>query len=235
MWGDTTSMTKHILHLITRLSGLSWGQTVWIERHKNQNLETGSLAENSALPAVTLRWKRYLHLLGLRSVLGFPFPTSKDLPGTHNQDDSHKAGYGAKFEIKHLAQLPEHPSIQANQQSGPWGPTQPTAWGFRTWALPKSCIYFFKEKMTANLGFNFALLLALAMQGPINFATSDGMKLYRGAVEPLQKVTYAGDPHSFEVYLENLSDRAMTLWLEWYPVHSRGHSRFRCQEEWLAK
>jgi len=55
MWGDTTSITKHILHLITRLSGLSWGQTVWIERHKNQNLETGSLAENSALPAVTLR------------------------------------------------------------------------------------------------------------------------------------------------------------------------------------
>jgi hypothetical protein len=60
-----------------------------------------------------------------------------------------------------------------------------------------------------QLGFVFALTPALASQGPINYSTADGMKLWRAAVEPLQKDPYAGDPHSLKVFLSNLSDRSM--------------------------
>jgi len=60
-----------------------------------------------------------------------------------------------------------------------------------------------------QLGFHFALTPALAAQGPINYATADSMKLWRGAVKPLQKDPYAGDPHSLKVFLSNLSDRAI--------------------------
>jgi len=36
------------------------------------------------------------------------------------------------------------------------------------------------------------------------------MKLYRGAIDPLQKEPYARDPHSHKVFLANLGDRATT-------------------------
>ncbi len=58
-----------------------------------------------------------------------------------------------------------------------------------------------------QLSFHFALTLALAAQGPINYTTADGMRLCRGAVKPLQKEVE--DPHSLKVFLSNLSDRAI--------------------------
>ncbi len=40
------------------------------------------------------------------------------------------------------------------------------------------------------------------------------MKLWRGAIEPLQKDPYAGDPHSLKVFLSNHSDRAIQYSLD---------------------
>jgi len=43
--------------------------------------------------------------------------------------------------------------------------------------------------------FVFALSPALINQGPINYSTTKGIKLWRGAVEPLAKELFTLEPH----------------------------------------
>ena len=58
--------------------------------------------------------------------------------------------------------------------------------------------------------FIFALAPALINQGPIDYSTADGIKLWRGGIEPLAKELFTLEAHKFKLFLTTLGDRAMT-------------------------
>ncbi len=57
--------------------------------------------------------------------------------------------------------------------------------------------------------FVFALSLALINQGPINYSTLEGIKLWRGAIEPLAKELFTLEPHRFKLFLSTLTKQTM--------------------------
>ncbi len=57
--------------------------------------------------------------------------------------------------------------------------------------------------------FVFALSPALINPGPIDYATTKGIKLWRGAVEPLAKELFTLEPHQFKLFLSTLTKRTM--------------------------
>jgi len=58
--------------------------------------------------------------------------------------------------------------------------------------------------------FMFALAPALVNQGPIDYSTADGIKLWKGGIKPLAKELFTLEPHKFKIFLAVLADRAMT-------------------------
>ncbi len=61
-----------------------------------------------------------------------------------------------------------------------------------------------------NNNFVFVLAPALVNQGPIDYATPDGIKLYKAGIEPLQKDLFTLEAHKFKVFLTTLGDHSMT-------------------------
>jgi len=59
------------------------------------------------------------------------------------------------------------------------------------------------------LNFIFALSPALINQGPIDYATPEGIKLWRGAIEPLAKEQFTLKPHRFKLFLSTLTEWTM--------------------------
>jgi len=57
--------------------------------------------------------------------------------------------------------------------------------------------------------FVFALSPALINQGPIDYATAEGIKLWRGAIEPLAKELFTLEAHRFKLFLSTLTERTM--------------------------
>ncbi len=57
--------------------------------------------------------------------------------------------------------------------------------------------------------FIFALSPALINQGPIDYATSEGIKLWRGAIKPLAKELFTLEAHRFKLFLSTLTERTM--------------------------
>jgi len=57
--------------------------------------------------------------------------------------------------------------------------------------------------------FVFALSPALINQGPIDYATTKGIKLWRGAIEPLVKELFTLEAHRFKLFLSTLTKRTM--------------------------
>jgi len=57
--------------------------------------------------------------------------------------------------------------------------------------------------------FVFALSPALNNQGPIDYATPEGIKLWRGAIKPLAKELFTLEPHRFKLFLSTLTKRTM--------------------------
>ncbi len=57
--------------------------------------------------------------------------------------------------------------------------------------------------------FVFALSPALINQGPIDYATAKGFKLWRGAIEPLVKELFTLEAHRFKLFLSTLTERTM--------------------------
>jgi len=57
--------------------------------------------------------------------------------------------------------------------------------------------------------FVFVLSPALINQGPINYSTLEGIKLRRGAVEPLAKELFTLEPHRFKLFLSTLTEQTM--------------------------
>ncbi len=57
--------------------------------------------------------------------------------------------------------------------------------------------------------FVFALSPALINLGPIDYSTTEGIKLWRGAVEPLAKELFTLEPHQFKLFLLTLTKRTM--------------------------
>jgi len=55
----------------------------------------------------------------------------------------------------------------------------------------------------------FALSPALINLGPIDYLTSEGIKLWRGTTEPLAKELFTLDPHQFKLFLSTLTKRTM--------------------------
>jgi len=58
--------------------------------------------------------------------------------------------------------------------------------------------------------FVFALAPALVNQGPIDYSTANGIKLWRVGIEPLAKELFTLELHKFKLFLTTLADRAMT-------------------------
>jgi len=54
--------------------------------------------------------------------------------------------------------------------------------------------------------FIFSLALALDNQGAIDYAMSDGIKLWKAGIKPLQKELFTLETHSFKVFLTTLMD-----------------------------
>jgi len=54
--------------------------------------------------------------------------------------------------------------------------------------------------------FIFALAPALINQGPIDYSTTDGIKLWRGGIEPLAKELFTLKAHKFKLFLTTLGD-----------------------------
>ncbi len=57
--------------------------------------------------------------------------------------------------------------------------------------------------------FVFALSPALINQGPIDYSTAEGIKLWRGAIKPLAKELFTLEPHRFKLFLSTLTERTM--------------------------
>jgi len=57
--------------------------------------------------------------------------------------------------------------------------------------------------------FVFALSPALINPGPIDYSTTKGIKLWRGAVKPLAKELFTLEPHQFKLFLSTLTERTM--------------------------
>jgi len=57
--------------------------------------------------------------------------------------------------------------------------------------------------------FVFALSPALNNQGPIDYATPEGIKLWRGAIKPLAKELFTLKPHRFKLFLSTLTKQTM--------------------------
>jgi len=57
--------------------------------------------------------------------------------------------------------------------------------------------------------FVFALSPALINQGPINYSTPEGIKLWRGAIKPLAKELFTPEPHRFKLFLSTLTEWTM--------------------------
>ncbi len=57
--------------------------------------------------------------------------------------------------------------------------------------------------------FVFALSPALINQGPINYATPEGIKLWRGAIKPLAKELFTLKQHRFKLFLSTLTKQTM--------------------------
>ncbi len=57
--------------------------------------------------------------------------------------------------------------------------------------------------------FVFALSPALINQGPINHSTPEGIKLWRGAINPLAKELFTLEPHRFKLFLSTLTKQTM--------------------------
>ncbi len=57
--------------------------------------------------------------------------------------------------------------------------------------------------------FVFALFPALVNQGPINYLTTDGIKLWRGGIEPLAKELFTLESHKFKLFLTTLTEQTM--------------------------
>jgi len=55
----------------------------------------------------------------------------------------------------------------------------------------------------------FTLSLALINLGPINYSTSEGIKLWKGATKPLAKELFTLEPHQFKLFLSTLTERTM--------------------------
>ncbi len=66
--------------------------------------------------------------------------------------------------------------------------------------------------MAAQNTNNFVSVLAptLVNQDAIDYATSDGIQLWKAGIEPLQKESFTLEAHSFKVFLTTLVDHAMT-------------------------
>ncbi len=56
------------------------------------------------------------------------------------------------------------------------------------------------------LNFVFALSPALINQGPIDYGTTKGIKLWRGAIEPLAKDLFTLEAHQFKLFLTTLTE-----------------------------
>jgi len=56
----------------------------------------------------------------------------------------------------------------------------------------------------------FVLAPALVNQGPIDYATPDGIKLYKAGIELLQKNLFTLEVHKFKVFLTTFRDCSMT-------------------------
>jgi len=54
--------------------------------------------------------------------------------------------------------------------------------------------------------FVFALTPALVNQGPINYSTTDGIKLWRGGIKPLAKELSTLELHRFKLFITTLAD-----------------------------
>ncbi len=57
--------------------------------------------------------------------------------------------------------------------------------------------------------FVFALSPALINQGPIDYSTAEGIKIWRGAIEPLAKELFTLEAHRFKLFLSTLTERTM--------------------------
>jgi len=57
--------------------------------------------------------------------------------------------------------------------------------------------------------FVFALSPALINHRPIDYSTAEGIKLWRGAAEPLAKEPFILEPHRFKLFLLMLTKRTM--------------------------
>jgi len=57
--------------------------------------------------------------------------------------------------------------------------------------------------------FIFALSPALINQGPIDYSTAKGIKLWRGAIKPLAKELFTLEAHRFKLFLSTLTERTM--------------------------
>jgi len=55
----------------------------------------------------------------------------------------------------------------------------------------------------------FVLSPALINQGPIDYSTAKGIKLWRGAIEPLAKELFTLEAHRFKLFLSTLTKRTM--------------------------
>ncbi len=59
------------------------------------------------------------------------------------------------------------------------------------------------------LNFVFALSPALINQGPIDYVTAKGSKLWRGAIKPLVKELFTLEAHRLRLFLTTLTERTM--------------------------
>jgi len=57
--------------------------------------------------------------------------------------------------------------------------------------------------------FIFVLSPALINQGPIDYSTLEGIKFWRGAIEPLAKELFTIEPHRFKLFLSTLTEQTM--------------------------
>ncbi len=57
--------------------------------------------------------------------------------------------------------------------------------------------------------FVFVLSPVLVNQGAINYSTPEGIKLWRGAIEPLVKELFTLKPHRFKLFLSTLTEQTM--------------------------
>ena len=57
--------------------------------------------------------------------------------------------------------------------------------------------------------FVFVLSPALINQGPIDYATAKGIKLWKGVIKPLMKELFTLEAHRFKLFLSTLTERTM--------------------------